>query len=56
MSDYSLYIHAVYLLALLVYGGVTILWKIRIKTIETRIQHYQGLTPDGPTHSDPHHP
>lgn len=44
MPDYSIYVIAVYALATLVYGGVTLSSWRAIKTIETRITQ-QGNMP-----------
>ncbi|MBF0605512.1 MAG: heme exporter protein CcmD [Nitrospirae bacterium] len=43
MPDYSVYVIAVYALATLVYGGVTLSSWRAIKTIETRIAQQENM-------------
>ncbi|MEO5346001.1 MAG: hypothetical protein H7834_06445 [Magnetococcus sp. YQC-9] len=37
MSDYTLYVASVYLLALAVYGGYTLRWRLAYKKLEAQL-------------------
>ncbi|MBF0369340.1 MAG: hypothetical protein HQL52_07795 [Magnetococcales bacterium] len=38
MADYSGYVTAVYGIALAVYGGLTLLWQMRLRQAEKQLQ------------------
>ena len=42
MRDYSAYVTAVYLLAVLVYGGSAVLWRLRLGRLRRRLEQEEG--------------
>lgn len=50
MPDYTAYVIAVYVLAFLVYGGLTLLWWRTVQAIETRVEQHSrpDSTPPAP--------
>ncbi len=38
MPDYTSYVTAVYGIAALVYGGLTLIWNMRLKRLQKRLQ------------------
>lgn len=41
VNDYSAYVNAVYLIALVVYGGLTLLWQQRLRRLKASLRHLE---------------